>query len=169
MIRKIVVLIAVAALFLYAGWNFTVNALKYNPLSDILVKKAQIRASEPLETTRTAAWDKTIYEKNLFSALRTYAEPKPVRVEVPPPPPPPPPKRPELALKGIVIDTFGDYVAYIEINQARPAKLRTGDKVEDIEVTDISEKAVVLKWLGETITLTIEKVRTLSNKPRAGK
>lgn len=166
MIRKIVLLIAVAALFLFVSWKFTVNAVRYNPLSDILVKKAKIRESEPTKPTYTAAWDKIIYEKNLFSALRTYMEPKPVRVAAPPPPPP---KRPDLALKGIVLDTFGDYVAYIEINQAKSTQLRTGDKVEDIEVSAISEKAVVLKWLDETITLSIEKVKTLSGKPRAGK
>ena len=108
-----------------------------------------------------------IYEKNLFNTLRTYLEPKPVRAAAPPPPPPP--KKPDLALKGIVLDTFGDYVGYVEINQAKSTQVRKGDKVEDIEVSDITEKAVVLKWMNETITLTIEKVKTLSSKPRAGK
>jgi hypothetical protein len=166
MIRKIVMLIIVVSLFLYMSWKFTVNAVLYSPLSDNLVKKAKIRESEPAKGTYTAAWDKIIYEKNLFSTLRTYMEPKPVRVA---PPPPPPPKRPDLTLKGIILDTFGDYVAYIEINQAKSTQLRKGDKVEDIEVSDITEKAVVLKWLNETITLTIEKVKTLSGKPRAVK
>jgi len=166
MIRKIIMLIIVAALFFFMSWKFTVSAVLYNPLSDILVKKAKIRESEPTKATYTAAWDKVIYEKNLFNTLRTYIEPIPVRAAAPPPPPP---KRPELALKGIILDTFGDYVAYVEINQARSTQLRKGDKVEDIEVSDISEKAVVLKWLDETITLTIEKVKTLSGKPRAGK
>lgn len=166
MIRKIVILIIVGALFLFVGWQFTVKAVLYNPLSELLVKKAKIRESEPTKAIYAAAWDKVIYEKNLFNTLRTYKEPKPVRPAVPPPPPP---KRPELALKGIILDTFGEYVAYVEINQAKSTQLRKGDKVEDIEVSDISEKSVVLKWLGETITLTIEKVKTLSSKPRAGK
>lgn len=166
MIRKIIILILVAALFFFMTWKFTVSAVLYNPLSDLLVKKAKIRESEPTKATYTAAWDKIIYEKNLFNTLRTYMEPKPVRAVAPPPPPP---KKPELALKGIILDTFGDYVAYVEINQARPAQLRKGDKAEEIEVSDISEKAVVLKWLDETITLTIDKVKTLSSKPRAGK
>ncbi len=166
MIRKIIMLIIVAALFFFMSWKFTVSAVLYNPLSDILVKKAKIRESEPTKATYTAAWDKIIYEKNLFNTLRTYMEPKPVRAAVPPPPPP---KKPDLALKGIILDTFGEYVAYVEINQARSTQLRKGDKVEDIEVSDITEKAVVLKWLNETITLTIEKVKTLSGKPRAGK
>lgn len=166
MIRKIAMLVIVAALFIAAGWKFTVGAVLYNPLSDILVKKARIRESEPTKAEYAAAWDKIIYEKNLFNTLRTYKEPKPVRSDVPPPPPP---KKPDLALKGIIQDTFGDFVAFIEINQNRSTQLRKGDKVEDIEVSDISEKEVVLKWLNETITLTIEKVKTLSSKPRAGK
>ncbi len=166
MIRKIVMLIIVGSLFLVVSWKFTVSAVLYNPLSDLQVKKAKIRESEPTKAQYAAAWDKAIYEKNLFNTLRTYKEPKPVRVEAPPPPPP---KRPELALKGIILDTFGDYVAYVDINQAKTTQLRKGDKVEDIEVSDISEKAVVLKWLNETITLTIEKVKTLSSKPRTGK
>lgn len=166
MIRKIVMLVIVAALFLFMSWKFTVSAVLYNPLSEIFVKKTKIRESEPVKATYTSAWDKIIYEKNLFSTLRTYMEPKPVRIAAPPPPPP---KKPDLALRGIILDTFGDYVAFVEINQARSRQLRKGDKIEDIEVSDISEKEVVLKWLGETITLTIEKVKTLSGKPRAGK
>ncbi len=166
MIRKIVMLIIVAALFLFVSWKFTVNAVLYNPLSDTLVKKGKIKESELAKAAYAAAWDKIIYEKNLFNTLRTYMEPKPVRVAAPPPPPP---KKPDLALKGIILDTFGDYVAYVDINQAKTTQLRKGDKVEDIEVSDITEKAVVLKWLNETITLTIEKVKTLSGKPRAGK
>jgi hypothetical protein len=166
MIRKIVMLVIVAALFFFMSWKFTVSAVLYNPLSDTLVKKAKIRESEPTKAAYAAAWDKIIYEKNLFNTLRTYMEPKPVRAAVPPPPPP---KKPDLALRGIVLDTFGDYVAYIDINQATTTQLRKGDKVEEIEVSDITEKAVVLKWLNETITLTIEKVKTLSGNPRAGK
>ncbi len=166
MIRKIVMLVIVASLFLFMSWKFTVSAVLYNPLSDVFVKKAKIKESAPTKSAYASAWDKIIYEKNLFSTLRTYKEPPPVRAAVPPPPPP---KKPDLALKGIILDTFGDYVAFVEINQARSRQLRKGDKIEDIEVSDISEKEVVLKWLGETITLTIEKVKTLSGKPRAGK
>jgi len=166
MIRKIVLLIIAAALFLFMGYKFTVSAVLYNPLSETLVKKAKIKESVQTSAAGNAAWDKIIYEKNLFNTLRTYIEPKPVRAAAPPPPPP---KRPELLLKGIILDTFGDYVAYVEINAGKSTQLRKGDKIEDIEVSDITEKAVVLKWLNETITLTIEKVKTLSGRPRAGK
>lgn len=166
MIRKIIMFVIVVSLFLFVSWKFTVNAVLYNPLSDVFVKKATIKESETAKDTYSAAWDKIIYEKNLFNTLRTHIEPKPVRVAAPPPPPP---KKPDLTLKGIILDTFGDYVAYVEINNAKSIQLRKGDKVEDIEVSGITEKAVVLKWMDETITLTIEKVKTLSGKPRVGK
>lgn len=166
MIRKIVLLVVAAILFLAAGWKFTVSAVLYNPLSETLVKKAKIRESEPAKAAYAAAWDSVIHDKNLFNILRTYKEPVPVRAAAPPPPPP---KKPDLALKGIILDTFGDYVAYVEINQGKSTQLRKGDKIEDIEVSDITEKAVMLKWMDETITLTIEKVKTLSGRPRAGK
>ena len=166
MIRKVILLVIIGLVFFFAAWKFTVGAILYNPLSDLLVKKGKIKAAEQLKASYALAWDAVIYEKNLFNTLRTYKEPKPVRAVVPPPPPP---KRPDLMLRGIILDTFGDYVAYVEINQAKSTQLRKGDKVEDIEVSDISDKAVVLKWMDETITLTIEKVKTLSGKPRAGK
>ena len=165
MIRKAVILVLVLALFLAASWNFVKEAVLYDPLEAVFLKKSKIRESGIARTAYTKAWDGVIQEKNLFSPLRTYKEPKPVSLT----PPPPPPKKPELSLKGIVLDTFGEYVAYVEINQARAAALRKGDKAEDIEVTDISDKKVVLQWMNETITLTIEKVKTLSGKPRAGK
>jgi hypothetical protein len=166
MIRKIIMLVIVVCIFLFVSWKFVVNAVLYNPLADIFVKKATIKQSEPAKGAYAAVWDKIIYEKNLFNTLRTHIEPKPVRAAAPPPPPP---KKPDLTLKGIILDTFGDYVAYVEINQAKSIQLRVGDKVEDIEVSDITEKSVVLKWMNETITLTSEKVKTLSGKPRAGK
>lgn len=167
MIRKLGLLAATAVLFVFVAWNFMTEGLLYNPLSEGIVKKAKIKESVPSKTSYSAAWDASIAEKNLFNPLRTYKEPKPPAP--PPPPPPPPPKKPDLVLKGIVLDTFGDYVAYVEINQQKVTQLRKGDKVEDIEVSDITEKSVVLKWLNETITLTIEKVKTLSGKPRTGK
>jgi hypothetical protein len=37
--------------------------------------------------------------------------------------------------------------------------------VQDIEVSDISARKVVLQWSNETINLSIEKIKTI-NKPR---
>ena len=98
--------------------------------------------------------------------------PEPTRVEprtepqaqVPSPPPPPPPRKPEMTLKGIVLETFGDYVAYIEIDKAKPVPVRKGDKTEEnIEVVDVTDRKVVLKWNNEIINLSVDKVRTITN------
>jgi len=165
MIRRQAILVIIACVAIVAAWKFYVNAIVYNPLDTGAVKHAQIKETAMAKSAYAPAWDKEIFEKNLFSPSRTYLEPKPVPVTVPLPPP----QRPALVLKGIVLDTFGDYVAYVEINQAKAVPLRKGDKIEDIEVSDISEKKVVLQWNNETITMSIEKVKTISNIPRAGK
>jgi len=166
MIRKQAVLFIMACVAVVTVWKFYVNAIAYDPLDRDAVKHAAIKETIMAKSTYAPAGDKEIYEKNLFSPSRTYLEPKPVPVIVPVPPPPP---RPALVLKGIVLDTFGDFAAYLEINQAKAVPLRKGDKVEDIEVSDISEKKVVLQWNNETITMSIEKVKTISTNPRTGR
>jgi hypothetical protein len=154
-----------ACVAVVAAWKFYVNAIAYDPLDRDAVKHAAIKETVLAKSAYAPAWDKEISEKNLFSPSRTYLEPKPVPVTVTVPPP----QRPALVLKGIVLDTFGDFAAYLEINQAKAVPLRKGDKVEEIEVTVISEKKVVLQWNNENITMSIEKVKTISNTPRTGR
>lgn len=158
MIRKLFILGAVLCMFLYTIWNFYSEAIRYNPLSAVSVKQQREKAPEGIISRYSPAWTKEILDKNLFSPGRRYSEPKPVIMTVPVPPP----RRPELALRGIILDTFGDYVAYIEIDNARAVPMRKGDKVQDIEVTDIAERKVVLKWNNEAINLSIEKIKTLN-------
>jgi hypothetical protein len=166
MIRKAAILVLIAGVTIFAAWKFYVNAIAYDPLDEGAVKHATIKESALSKSVYAPAWGKEIHEKNLFSPTRTYKEPRPAPVMAAPVEPP---KRPDLVLKGIVLDTFGEFVAFIEINQAKAAPLRKGDKVEEVEVIDITEKKVVLKWYTETITMSIEKVKTLSSKPRTGR
>jgi hypothetical protein len=167
MIRKAFILTLVIALFFFAGKKFYTDALRYDPLEKIILKKNEGREPVVNVVKLTPGWATDIHEKNLFSQTRTYLEPKPVvqsaatLVE--------PPRKPELSLKGIVLDNYGDYIAFVEIDQAKAMPLRRGDKVEGMEVLDISGKKLVLKWNNEIINMTIEKVRTLSQKPRTGK
>jgi hypothetical protein len=161
MIRKLIILGAVLVLFLYTIWNFYAEALSYDPLSAVSVKQPKIKKSDEIVSAYHPAWSREILDKNLFSPGRTYSEPKPVPVSVPIAPP----RRPELALRGIVLNTFGEYVGFIEIDNAKAVPMRKGDKVQDIEVSDISARKVVLQWSNETINLSIEKIKTI-NKPR---
>jgi len=166
MIRKAAMLFLMASVMIFSAWKFYINAIAYDPLDEEAVKHAKIKESVVTKSVYARSWGAEIHEKNLFSPTRTYMEPKPIPVA---PPPVELPKRPEIALRGIVLDTFGDYVAYVEINQAKAMPLRKGDKVEGLEVSDVTEKKVVLKWYTEMITMSIEKVKTLSNRPRMGK
>jgi len=77
-----------------------------------------------------------------------------------------PSEMPHLVLKGIVSDTFGEYICYIEIDRAKAVPMRKGDKLDDIKVIDISSRNVVLKWHGETISLSNGAIKTI-DKPRS--
>lgn len=158
MIRKGFFLAMLSVLLLYLMWVFFVDAIRYDPYNFIEVRKAKPRADSLVQMSYTQYWDKDIHEKNLFSPFRSYIEPKPVSAI----PPPPPPRKPELALRGIILDSFGEYVAYVEIDKAKALPLRKGDKAADIEVITISDRKVVLQWNAETITLTMEKIKTIS-------
>lgn len=160
MIRKMVVLAALIFLFIYAAWNFYTNALAYRPLTEEAAKRSTLKEDRTkVEVAYEPAWSKVIMEKNLFNPGRTYREPKPV----PAGPPPVPEKRPEFVLKGIILDSFGEYVAYLEVDKSKPVALRKGDKIEKTEIVDVSGRQAVLKWNGEIINLSLEKIKTIDN------
>jgi hypothetical protein len=169
MIRKIFMLLVVIFLFLYVAWNFYAKALSYDPLDGVSYDSDRKKDKSELSlfSTYEPAWSKEIYEKNLFSPHRSFREPEPIPVAVKVPVVVPP-RRPEMVLKGIVLDTFGDLVAFIEIDKKRPIPMRKGDKAEDIELIDISEREVVLKWNTQKINLNMSKIKTIT-KPRATK
>ena len=159
MIRKIAMLAAVLFLFLYAVWNFYTQALLLDPLSEVAVERPrQVGHEAGAGVVYRPAWSKGIAEKNLFSAGRTYREQKPVSSV-----PQVPEKRPEFVLKGIVLDSYGDYVAYLEIDKSKPVAVRKGDKIEKTEIVGVSARQAVLKWNGEIIDLSLERIKTIDN------
>ncbi|MBI4684021.1 MAG: hypothetical protein HY755_02355 [Nitrospirae bacterium] len=133
----------------------------YNPLNGIEADKRNSMGEQKQKLSALeTGWSKDIIDKNLFSPLRGY---------VPPPPKPkivkpvePPPRRPELSLRGIVQDQFGEYVAYVEKDRDLPVPLKKGDRLEDVEVVSIDQKNVELKWREETIALTLNKIKTIT-------
>lgn len=163
MIRRAVVLTALSALFIWMLWGFYTDAIRYHPL-DQYAQKIEMKTTAEEEMAKAAgAWTAAIHEKNLFSPNRSYLEPQIQAAEAPPPPPPP-----EVALKGIVLDRFGEFVAYVEINKAKAVPMRKGDTVEGLAVVSIAERELVLKWNAETIPLRMDKIRTIQN-PKAGR
>jgi|Deesub1362A_J573_1020465.scaffolds.fasta_scaffold00077_84 hypothetical protein len=141
-------------------WNFYQEVIVYNPIADIEKTERVLENRIGTVAAFKPAWGKEIIEKNLFSPLRGHeppAEPvEPVEaVEIPPP------KRPELKLDGIILNQFGEYIAYIKKNHEKTVPLRKGDKFGDILVVDIKEREVELLWNGEKIILEMKTTRTL--------
>lgn len=162
MIRKIFLVATVFFFFLYACWNFYTRALALDPFSEFAVRQPESKGAQALsETSYRPAWSRAIIEKNLFSPARTYAEPKAVAAALPPE------KKPQFALRGVVVDAFGDYVAYLEIDKAKPVAVRKGDKIEKTEIIDVSARRAVLKWNGEMIDLSMEKIKTIDSSKAA--
>lgn len=171
MIRRGCTVGVAVLLLLFTAWNFYFRGLRHDPyagLSDTKVKqKAQGPAGQASSPVMfVPGWTADIHEKNLFSPGRTYREPKPPAAANPVPVEPP--KPPEIVLKGVILDSFGEYVAYIEVDKARPVPMRKGDKTENIELIDISGRKAVLKWNNETMNLSLDKIKTIEN-PKAAK
>jgi hypothetical protein len=165
MTKKAGMLALVLFLFIYTAWDFYAGALQYNPLANLSVKKTKTQAFEISAPKYSPSWGAVIYEKNLFSPARGYVAPKPY--VPPPPPPPPPPVKPDMDLQGIVLDPDGEYVAYISFNKAKAVPAMKGDEINDVEVVDINEMAVMLKWNGENITLSLNRIKTITNPRKA--
>ncbi len=143
--------------------DFYKETIMYNPLQEIevTVKKAS-NAVGQIPSVPEKGWSKEITEDNLFSPTRSPLLPKPPQsqlqmklVE--------PPKRPDMVLKGVVLDQFDEYVAYIEKDRARAVAARKGDRLDDVEVVDVKQKSVDLKWNDETISLTLDKIKTIKS------
>lgn len=150
------------ALFMYMLVYFIADAILYDPFSGSAEKEFKPKQNDLAWLRPYApAWKSIIFEKNLFSPSRSYMSPVVQRTA----PDIPPPARPEIVLKGIIIDAFGDYVAYVSIDKQKAAPMRKGDKIEDVELVDISDRNIVLQWNTEKINLTMDKIKTIS-KPR---
>jgi len=158
-------------LLLFAVWNFYARGLRHDPYAELSVGKVKQKAGGPAGQAAAPVlfvpgWTADIHEKNLFSPGRTYREPKPVAAM--PLVPVEPPKRPEIVLRGVILDSFGEYVAYIEVDKSKSVPMRKGDKTEGIELIDISGRKAVLKWNNEIMNLSLDKIKTIEN-PKAAR
>ncbi len=156
MIRRTVMLVLITALFAYTCWNFYMKAVAYDPLAGDSAGGRTVRAQDKPLQQYQQAWSAAIYEKNVFSPNRTYREPKSASgagAEKP--------KQPDFALTGIIQDRFGEYVAFVVIDKAKPVAMHKGDKTGDIELVDVSKRRAVLKWYDELIDLSMERIKTI--------
>jgi hypothetical protein len=160
MTKRMILLGSVLLIFLFTASDLY-EAVSYNPISQVSAKAAGTKAGEDIFANYAPAWSDDILGKNLFSPDRSGPKPPPPPPPPSPPPPPPPPKRPDLALRGIVGNASGEYVAFVEIDRSKAVQMRIGEKIGEIEVTNISERKVVLQWMAEKITLSMESIKTI--------
>lgn len=162
MIMRRVILVFLCLAVLVLSVDMYKEAIIYNPLKDIEIsgREAANNGKKALPVFE-AAWGKEIADNNLFSSTRSPVQPKPQlqgkAAE--------PPKRPEMNLKGIILDQFGEYVAYIEKDKVKAVPVRKGDRFDDVEVVDVQQKSVELKWNEEKILLSLDRIRTIK-RPR---
>lgn len=163
MIRRLFIIGILFAVVLILLWSFFREVVFYSPVGGQKEKAAAMeeKAGEKALKGYLPAWGEEIYTKNLFDPLRGKEPPKPVLPPEGSEPSPPPPQRPEMKLKGIVTDSFGEFVAYVEIGDERAVPLRKGDKKGDIVVVDITSRTLNLTWLGQDVALSMEKIKTL--------
>ncbi|MDP2168031.1 MAG: hypothetical protein Q8J64_06850 [Thermodesulfovibrionales bacterium] len=142
-------------------WNFYNEAIVYDPLGEIeKVEQASEDGSAKTLPSFKSAWGREISDKNLFSPARgSYVPPPPLPVAVPKAEDPK--QRPVFGLRGIIRNQFGEYVALIEKDNARPVPLRKGDRLEDVLVVNLDERTATLLWNGEEIRLNLSKIRKL--------
>jgi hypothetical protein len=130
-------------------WHFLTSAALYDPLARVDLRKPETGAGEALKNEFTVAWGDEIIENNLFSPDRKRPSPRarssaPVDI-----------KQPEMALKGVTLTRGGDYEAYLQIDKQQPVLIKKGDRLDDIQVVEIKEKTVQLKWKHKIIELTL--------------
>jgi hypothetical protein len=158
MIRKWFIMGVLVLLCAFVFTEFLSHAVFYDPMEEVKgVEKTKVEEVKPEEAFRKA-WRSAIRRRNLFSPSRSAEEPRPVvetRPEPPKPPPPPPPPQPRFTLNGIIVNQYGEYVAYVQKGNEQPMALREGDRLGDTRVVSITETAVELRWMNETITLTL--------------
>ncbi|GBE36585.1 hypothetical protein BMS3Bbin07_00733 [bacterium BMS3Bbin07] len=162
MIIKWVMITLLSVIVMLSFINFYQNVIQYEPVRTPNEKNepSNMKKKKPLMPEK--GWIEDILSHNIFSPARSYKDdPGPVtEVEIVQAPL----KQPELILKGVILNQYNVYIAYIEKDGQKAIGVRSGDKIGDIEVMNISNQSVMLKWNAETITLTLKRVESLNKK-----
>jgi hypothetical protein len=153
------IIIAVLSLvFLISSIKFYKNVIKYKPVKI----KYQLSEKKQIDETdfkiKEIEWEKEITDKNLFSPDRSFkhrAEDKvekeePLTTSI----------TPDLTLKGIVLNQYNEYIAYIKKGNEKTMAVRAGDQIDNIKVLQIREREVVLEWEGQKMTLSLRSAKT---------
>ncbi|RMG72574.1 MAG: hypothetical protein D6710_04615 [Nitrospirae bacterium] len=160
--RPRVIMVAVFIATLLSLIFFYQNVIKYKPVQIPPEGEKKEKMVTVESKTKVVEIKESLLQKNLFNPERTYVEK--TEEEVVQEEPEPPKQMPSVELKGIILNQYDEYIAVLSINNQKPVMLRTGDKIEDIEVVEISDRTVELQWFDEPILLTMDKIKTLEKK-----
>lgn len=162
MIKRWIILGGLGVIVAVLLSDFVGDVVLYNPLRDIGEKAERVLGEETGELRGYAsAYDDVILKKNLFQSSRSDSPQVQRKQVMADEPSDLPPTRPELKLKGIITDSFGDFVAYVEKDGAKAIAVRTGDIFGDVEVLDIAERTILFVWMEEKIELSMKKVKII--------
>ena len=163
MIRRWFILGILAVVMVSLLWNFYREVVVYHAMDAVQKTREISKVPQTSIPLYKPAWNKKIVSKNLFSKLRGYTPPppppsaKPAEPELPPVVLVPP----ELNLSGIILDQYGEYIAFIQKDGGSPKRVRKGDSFDGILVVDIAVREVKLLWNDEELNLSMKKIRTV--------
>ena len=152
------------ALLVVLLWDFGQRALFYSPLSP---SQSTTRPGVPEKLDNTSdlkpSWGPEIEARDLFSQGRSARasasgstpDTKSQRDQAPPPKEQLTEIRPNLTLSGIIINQFGEYVAYVILDNQNPIGVRIGEELGGAKVTAIDKRSVTLNWKGSAIKLSL--------------
>lgn len=152
-------------IFLLASAGYFGKALFYtvpSPLPRETTEKP-VMATVTGKKVRTRTDYSVIRAKNVFHPDRANvpkgaASTGPVVRDVPVEPPP------QLALKGIVQDSRGEFIAYVTVDSEKARPIRTGERIDNLKVVSITMTDVTIRWSEQEIKLTLSKVKSVGKQ-----
>ncbi len=154
------IMIVVLLLLMVSIIIFYQNVIKYKPVTSNVMRSENNSLLQIENQFKKVKIDHRLLSKNLFSPDRSFKEQEheekerqqPIEIAK---------TKPALQLIGIVLNRDGEYEAILKINDIDTITLRVGDKYDDIEVVEIGDRIAELNWLGESIVLTLNKVKEM--------
>jgi|GEM_PF-2906098 hypothetical protein len=153
--RWIVVFVFSVCYLVYSFIGIYKNVINYEPVKASTEKNRSIMIQIPSVSHIDERWAEEVIDKNLFIPSRGYVEKEPVAI---PQPEPEEPEMPEIILKGIVYDQYGQYIAILQIGNEKPVKLTEGDSLGELNVKRIDDHSVTLLWGDRVLELTFKQV-----------
>ena len=97
-------------------------------------------------------------DRNLFTSSRSAVPKREVSLNVPPPSTymPETITPPEVVLSGIIKNQYDEFVAYLSVDGGLITGVRVGDTLGDLEVLEVEDRKVQLKWKDSLMTLDLK-------------